>query len=75
LYLISAITSDQCTYFGGDIAERHSVASSFLACQRFQIYWHFGDDRSGQTSELEERFGSESEMQNRAEVVRFALLC
>ena len=46
-----AITSDQCTYFdGGDIAERHSVASSFLACQRLQILWHLGDDRSGQPS-------------------------
>jgi hypothetical protein len=38
LYPSSAITSDQCTYFdSGDIAERHSVASSFLACHRFQI--------------------------------------
>ncbi|WP_407176361.1 hypothetical protein [Bradyrhizobium sp. STM 3562] len=39
LYANSAITSDQYTYFdGGDIAERHPVASSFLACQRFQIH-------------------------------------
>jgi hypothetical protein len=33
----AAITAVQCTYFdggGGDIAERHLVASSFLACQR-----------------------------------------
>src|SRR5262249_6209924 len=29
-------------------AEHHSVASSHLACQRFQIWWHIGDDRNGQ---------------------------
>ena len=31
----AAITAVQCTYFdSGGIAERHLVASSFLACQR-----------------------------------------
>ena len=51
LYASPAITSDQCTYFDvGDIAERHSVASSFLACQRLRAHWHLGDDRSGQPS-------------------------
>lgn len=31
----AAITTVQCTYFdGGDIAERHLVAFSFLASQR-----------------------------------------
>jgi hypothetical protein len=34
LYPISAVTSDQYTYFDLNIAERHSVASSFFACQR-----------------------------------------